>query len=160
MDPKNLSVHACIDAAYACHEDMQSHTGMTITLGKGPIFAKSTKQKLVSRSSTEAEQIALSDGAGLAIWINKLLQDQGYRMPAAIVYQDNKSTIHLANNGRSTSEKTRHIDVRYFWIKDRIDKGEVRIEYLPTAEMTADVLTKPITGALYQRLKDKLMHGH
>lgn len=160
MDPKNPSVRACIDAAYACHEDMQSHTGMTITLGKGPIFAKSTKQKLVSRSSTEAEQIALSDGAGLAIWINKLLQDQGYRMPAAIVYQDNKSTIHLANNGRSTSEKTRHIDVRYFWIKDRIDKGEVRIEYLPTAEMTADVLTKPITGALYQRLKDKLMHGH
>lgn len=160
MDPKNPSVRACIDAAYACHEDMQSHTGMTITLGKGPIFAKSTKQKLVSRSSTEAEQIALSDGAGLAIWINKLLQDQGYRMPPAIVYQDNKSTIHLANNGRSTSEKTRHIDVRYFWIKDRIDKGEVRIEYLPTAEMTADVLTKPITGALYQRLKDKLMNGH
>ena len=124
MDPKNPTVHACIDAAYACHEDMQSHTGMTISIGKGPIFAKSTKQKLVSRSSTEAEQIALSDGAELAIWINKLLQDQGYRMPAAIVYQDNKSTIHLANNGRSTSEKTRHLTCATFG--SRIESTKAR----------------------------------
>jgi hypothetical protein len=64
----------------------------------------------------------------------------------------------LANKGFSTSEKTRHIAIRYFFVKDRIDAGEVVVEYLPTEQMVADVMTKPLQGTLFRRLRDELMN--
>ena len=71
---------------------------------------------------------------------------------------DNQSTIALANKGFSTSEKTRHIAIRYFFVKDRIDGGEVVIEYLPTEDIVADVMTKPLQGSLYRKLRSLLMN--
>jgi hypothetical protein len=62
------------------------------------------------------------------------------------------STIHLVNNGRSTSPATRHIAVRYFFLKSRLESGEATIEHCPTEHMEADVLTKPLQGSLYNRL--------
>jgi hypothetical protein len=64
-----------------------------------------------------------------------------------ILYQDNKSTILLANNGRwSSGKRTKHIKSRYFYIKDKVDSGEVSIEHKPTGEMCSDMLTKPKQG--------------
>ena len=69
------------------------------------------------------------------------------------------STIRMAENGSSASRRTRHINVRYFFIKERIDSGEIRVSYLPTEEMIADLLTKPIQGKLFAKLRDRLL-GH
>ena len=69
------------------------------------------------------------------------------------------STIRMAENGASVSRRTRHINVRYFFIKERIDNGEVTMSYLPTKEMVADLLTKPIQGHLFVKLRDRLL-GH
>lgn len=79
-------------------------------------------------------------------------------MPPAVVYQDNKSTINLATKGKSTSDRTRHVNIRYFWIKDRIASGEAIIEHLPTNDMVSDILTKPLQGKKFLELREKLLN--
>jgi hypothetical protein len=73
------------------------------------------------------------------------------------IYQDNMSTIALADKGRSTSSRTRHIAIRYFFVKDKVDQGEVEIEYLCTEDMRADILTKPLQGELFRKMRAALM---
>lgn len=146
-----------IDASHAVHEDAKSHTGVVITMGTGCIFAKSSKQKLVSKSSTAAELIALSDGIDYAVWAQEFMRSQGYVMKPLIVYQDNKSTIILAEKGKSTNQRTRHINIRYYAIKDLIDKGEALVVYKPTEEMVADYLTKPLQGRLFISARNFIM---
>ena len=153
-----ISVLGYVDASYGVHIDGKSHTGAAISLGKGAVYAKSAKQKVVSKSSTEAELIGLSDSASQIIWTRDFLIGQGYKLDAATIFQDNMSTMALAKNGQSNSERSRHINIRYFFVKDRVDQGEVRIEYKPTGEMIADVLTKPLQGSLFARLRDLLLN--
>jgi hypothetical protein len=124
----------------------------------GPVFVKSTKQKLMSKSSTESELIGLSDCVTQVVWTRQFLIHQGYELPPATVFQDNKSTISLVEKGRSTSERTRHINIRFFFVKDKIDSGYVKIEYLPTGEMIADILTKPLQGGLFRKLRRQLLN--
>jgi hypothetical protein len=78
-------------------------------------------------------------------------------MPPLDLFQDNKSTIFLVEKGRSASEKTRHISIRYFWVKDVIDRSEATIKHMPTEDMTADILTKPLQGKLFLQLREKLL---
>ena len=79
-------------------------------------------------------------------------------MGPAIVYEDNMSTIALVKNGKSNSDKTRHIAIRYFFIFDRIMNKEISVNYMPTGDMIADVLTKPLQGTLFKKLRDKLLN--
>ena len=153
-----ITVLGYIDASYGVHVDGKSHTGTVITLGKGIVYAKSSKQKVVSKSSTEAELIGLSDSASQVIWTRDFLIGQGYQLDAATIYQDNMSTMALVKKGQSNSERSRHINIRYFFVKDRVEQGDVKIEYKPTGEMIADVLTKPLQGSLFARLRDKLLN--
>ena len=156
---EDITIDAYVDAAYGNHTDGKGHTGMLISLGKGgAVNAKSTKQKLVSKSSTEAELIAVSDSSSQIIWTRDFLANQGYNTGPANIYQDNQSTIKLVEKGKSTSEKTRHINIRYFFIKDRVDNGELIIRYLPTDHMIADILTKPLQGTLFIKLRNLLLN--
>jgi hypothetical protein len=91
-DNSEFDVSAYIDAAYAVHTTSgRSHTGCTITLGRGPVHVKSSKQKTVTKSSTEAELMGLSDMAGQAIHLRNFVIAQGYTLGPAILYQDNMS---------------------------------------------------------------------
>ena len=147
-----------VDAAYAVHDDMKSHTGGVITLGRGAIMSKSQKQKLNTKSSTEAEIVGCSDYAPNALWASKFLDRQGYTVERNVIHQDNQSSIRLESNGRrSCGQKSRHIDIRYFFLKDKIEKGEISIAYCPTEEMIADFFTKPLQGSLFQKMKDVIM---
>ena len=112
----NLSniIHWWIDASFGVHLNLRSHTGATVSMGQGSIFSLSTKQKINTRSSTEAELVGVNDFMGLVLWTRLFLEAQGYQIEDNIVYQENESTILLAKNGRSSSMKnTRHIDIRY-----------------------------------------------
>jgi hypothetical protein len=121
-----------------------------ISVSQGPVHVSSKRQKLNSKSSTEAELIGVSDALSQVIWTREFLLAQGHVVPAAVVKQDNK--------GRSTSSKTRHIGVRYFWVADRIEQGEVVLEYLATEDMAADILTKPLQGALFRKMRALLLN--
>ena len=147
-----IKVTAFIDASYAPHPDAKSHAGAFITLGTGPIYVRSSKTKLVLKSSTEAELVALSDMAGELVWTRSFLIGQGLKIGPVLTYQDNKSTIILAERGKNHSPRTKHIAVRYFFIKDRIEQGDIALEYLPTAKMIADLLTKPLQGEQFRTL--------
>ena len=157
LSAESVSIFAYVDASYGVHSDMKSHTGAVIGLGKGPIYAKSSVQKLNSTSSTEAELIALSDSTAQIIWTRNFLMELGYDVGAANVYQDNQSTIKLVQNGKSNSGRTRHIAIRYFFVADRISTGEIKVEYMATGEMIADILTKPLQGNLFRKLRTTLM---
>jgi hypothetical protein len=142
-----IIVRAHVDASYNVHVDGKSHTGCVVTVGDGgAIYFRSAKQKIVTKSSTEAELVAASDSAGVSLHIANFLRDQGYSVPPVLLYQDNKSAIALLGRGYSTSDLTKHISLRYFWIKERTSNGEMVIEFCPTARMFANVLTKPLGG--------------
>jgi len=85
------------------------------------------------------------------------MKSQGYKMPPTRIRQDNKSTIRLLENGQSNSDSTRHINIKYFATHDRIIQGDCVLFYTPTLEMIADILTKPVTGPLFQELASKLL---
>ena len=152
------SIFTWIDASYAIHENMRSHTGGIISLGWGALHTKSSKQKLTVKSSTEAEIVGMSEYIPYNIWLVNFLSAQGYTIKHNVVYQDNQSAIRMENNGRnSCTGNSRHIHIRYFFVKDRIDKGEMHVSYCPTHNMLADFFTKPLQGSLFKRFRDVLM---
>jgi hypothetical protein len=146
------------DAAYGVHVDGKSQSGSTHTLGKGPISARSRKQKLVAKSSTEAELISASDNVPELIGIRRFLVSQGYALSASTIYQDNMSTMALIAKGRSTSEGSKHIKIRYFFVKQYVDDGELQVVHMPTDDMLADLLTKPLQGTKFRELRNRVMN--
>jgi hypothetical protein len=146
-----------IDAAFAVHKDMQSHTGGVMSMGVGAIYSSSQKQKMNTKSSTEAELVGINDILPQALWTKYFLEAQGYGTNS-LLYQDNQSTMRLAENGKASSGKrTRHINIRYFFITDRIAKKEVAIQYCPTKQMVADYFTKALQGALFYKFRDQIL---
>jgi len=124
-----------VDSSYAVHPDMKSHTGIYMTLGKGAMYTASCKTKLNTKSSMEEELVAMDNAMGQVLWTRHFLATQGHPVPTTTIYQDNKSTILLAENGKSSSSKrTRHINVCYFFIADKIKK--VRSKYNSALQQT------------------------
>ena len=122
----------------------------TILGAGGPLEAKSGKQKNVTKSSTEAELVALSDHAGRGINLRNFLAGQGYGTVPVIIYQDNMSCMAIMARGGPTSERSRHINIRYFWLCERIKLGEVVLVHKATTLMYANVLTKPLQGKQFE----------
>ena len=133
-------IHWWIDGAFATHGDMRSHTDGAMTLGKGVIHGTSTRQKLNTQSSTEAELVAVDDCMSQVLWTRYFLEAQGYNINDGIIYQENKSAMLLEQNGRVSSNKwTRHINIRYYFVSDRINCGEIKLKYCFTAEMLGTI---------------------
>jgi len=148
-----------VDASYAVHPEMKGHTRGTLSLGKGSIYSTSSKQTLVSRSSTESEVIGVHDVLPQILWTNHFLQAQGFNVRKMVLYQDNTSSILLEKNGRSSSSKrTRHMNIWFFFIKDRVAQKEIEVEHCPTESMVADYFTKPLQGQLCYKMRDIIMN--
>ena len=129
-----------------------------MSLGKGAAMSFSRKQKLNVRSSTEGELVGIDDALPLILWARYFIEAQGDTVEQNIMFQDNKSTILLARNERwSSSKRTKHIKSHYFFIKDKVESGEVSIKYQPTDQMFCDVLTKPKQGAAFRKDRAMLM---
>ena len=77
------------------------------------------------------------------IWTRNFLLDQGYEVGASTIYQDNQSTIAMVKNGKSNSSRTRHIAIRFDFVADRVTSKEIKVKYIRTGDMIADILTKP-----------------
>ena len=148
-----------VDASYTVHKDMKSHTGGMLTMGKGAVCGISKKQKLNTKSSTESELVGVEDVLPQVLWTNYFMKDHGWHTNHSVVFQDNKSAILLEQNGKlSSSNRTKHINVRYFFIKDCIERKEVKIEFLGTDEMVADYFTKPLQGTKFIKFCNQIMN--
>ena len=96
---------------------------------------------------------------GQILWTRHFLADQGIPVPITTIYQDNKSTILLSENGKTSSSKcTKHLDVRYYFITDCIRQGQVKVAYCPTENMLADFFTKPLQGAAFRRMRSQILN--
>ncbi len=136
-----------IDPSYGMHASFKGHTGVGMALRKGAMISFSQKQKINTRSSTETELVGIDDAMPQVLWSLYFIQEQGYPMTHALIYQDNKSAILLKTNGKfSSSKRMKHIRMKYFFIKDKVDQGEVKIEHKPGKDMWIDMLSKPSQG--------------
>lgn len=152
------------DASYGAgdgkHDGKSVLAGVT-TLGRGAIWSTSNKNSGVDRSSTQAELSAASDVIAHASHQQQILISRGLSegIRPGIFNEDNKSTIQLIKNGRSLNAKTKHINIRYFFTKQFFDNGDFELVHCPTDLMLADILTKPLQGELFFRLRALLL-GH
>ena len=120
--------------------------------------AISRKQKLNTKSSTEAELVAADNAAVMILWTKLFLEEQGYTVEKNILYQDNKSAILLQENGRKSSGKrTRALNVRYFFLTDQVEKGNLTITYCPTDAMIGDFMSKLLQGSKFRQFSDDIM---
>ena len=148
-----------VDSSYAVHPDKRSHSGVIMTLGKGVMYSTSCKQKLNTKSSMEVELVAIDNAMGQILWTRHFLAAQGLHIPMTTIFQDNKSTILLAENGSTLSSNwTRHLNVRYYFVTDKIKNGEIKIAYCPTKDMIGDFLTKPLQGSAFIRIQEKILN--
>ena len=152
------SVRWWIDASYAVHPNMRGHTGATMSMGNGSIYSGSWKQKMVTQSSTESEVVGVHDVLPQILWTKKFLEDQGMSIKETVLYQDNMSSMLLERNGQQSSTKrTKHMDIWYFYVSDHVQNKTLSLKHCPTEEMLADYFTKPLQGALFNRLRNHIM---
>jgi hypothetical protein len=137
---------------------MSGHSGGGLSLGRGFPIVSSTKQKLNTRSSTETEILGADDFMPAICWTCYFMKAQGYNVKDNVLFQDNKSFILLENNGKASSSKhTKHINIRYFFITDRVSNKEVSVVWCPTGDMIGDYATKPLQGILFRKFRDQIM---
>ena len=155
-----VTFEAFVDASHATQQGRKSRTGILLKMAGCAIGAWSTKQKIVTKSSTEAELVALTESLTNIIWLRRFLEYQGYnKLPPIKVWEDNKSCIDLITKSRNGKQRTRHLDIRYFYAKELIDNGLIDVKYVQTSDQEADLLTKGMTGENFSILVKKLM-GH
>lgn len=159
LRPDSLTIHAWIDASYSVHCDYKSHTAIIVCIGEtsGPVYTKSSKQKLMTDSSTFAELVALHDGVHVVQSTLYLMQELGYHDYPAVVHQDNMSTMFLASRGPGIVSKSRHIPVRYYYVHDCIERKELIVVHCASTDMRVDYITKPKTGKMFRHLRDLSM---
>ena len=154
---KDLRVIAYIDAAFGTHSDGKSHSGAAIFVGGACVLAISKKQKIVTKDSTEAELVALSDLITVVEQCDEFMREQGKKdMKIPIVLQDNMSTISLVTKGGG-KPRTKHLRVRQHLIKDKVSGKEISIAYTPTTKMLADAMTKPTQGEQFHWIVGRIM---
>ena len=114
-------IHWWVDAVYGVHWDCKGHIGAMVSMGNRAIFSFSRGQKLNARSSTRAELIVITDALGIILWTKYFMEAQGYTIDTNIIFQDNKSTILQATNGRQSAEKkSKHIKNKFFLVADKV----------------------------------------
>jgi hypothetical protein len=138
--------------------DMRGQTGAVLTTGECSVLFKSCKQKVNTRSSTETELIAVDDILPTVQWAKSFMAEQGYELETEI-REDNRSTMLLMRNGRlSSGKRTKHLDVRYFYLKDLIDRGMIKLSHCVSDSMIADYFTKPTQGKRFLALRNLILN--
>ncbi len=156
-------VEAYIDAAFGGHADGKSQSGCVVTLGGTAVIEICRKQKIVSKDSTEAELVALSNLLIEVEAVQELLDNLSNLMGEDLtkermtVYQDNTSKISLVTKGGG-KPRNKYMKVRQEMVKERVDKKDVDIIYIKTCRMLADILTKPMSGEKFYKFVRALLN--
>ena len=155
---KPLKLEASADASYGCHPDGRGHTGIVCTLGGATVFARSRKQHLVCKSSTEAELIALNQATDEVLYLRHLLDELGYpQKEATTILQDNKSAMTMASKGELGTKRTKHFTIRHYFVAEQTRAGNIALRYEPGASIAADGLTKPLSAGPFQLWVKRLL---
>ncbi|GKB83650.1 putative RNA-directed DNA polymerase [Tanacetum coccineum] len=124
-------------------DNMKSTSGYLITFAGGAVSWQSRLQKCVALSTTEAEYMAATEACKELLWLKRFLQELGFKQQRYAVLCDNQSAIHLAKNSMF-HKRTKHIDIRYHWIRDAIEDGMFELNKVHTDDNASDMLTKAV----------------
>jgi hypothetical protein len=144
------------DASWGNRPDRKSTSGYVLLLLGGPVSWKSSRQKIVALSTCEAEYVAAADAAKEIIWIRGILRDLGQPQETTILNCDNKAAIVTAQTA-STSERSKHIEVRHHFIRALIEDKTLNMIHCGTADMWADILTKISTKFAIEKFLGNVM---
>ena len=129
-----------------------------VTVGS---YVQSSKQKLKTKCSTKAELVVVDDVLTQVICTRYFLKEQGYIIHGNVIYQYNQSAIRLDKNCEQlSSKKTRHINIRYYFITDRIMKQEASVEFFPTFDMIGDYFAKSLQGYKFRLFRNIVLGIH
>lgn len=159
-DSRAIDLIGYSDADWAGdHNDRRSTTGYIFKLAECPISWSSKKQQTVALSTTEAEYMALSAAAQEATWLQQLLLDLRIETAKCVtILEDNQGCIALAKNPVFHS-RSKHLDIRHHFVREKLVGGTLKLVYCPSEEMVADILTKPLSNAKFQLLKELIPVG-
>ncbi|GJZ81965.1 retrovirus-related pol polyprotein from transposon TNT 1-94, partial [Tanacetum coccineum] len=144
------------DADHAgCHLDRKSTSGSVQFLGDKLVCWSSKKQNCVSISTAESEYVAVSGCCAQVLWMRTQLTDYGFFYDKVPIYCDSKSAIAISCNPVQHT-RTKHIDVRYHFIKDHVEKGTIELYFVGTEFQLADLFTKSLPEARFKFLVEKL----
>ena len=145
------------DADYAGDiTNRRSMTGFLFLLHGGPVSWTSRQQTCVALSTTESEFVAANESAKEAVWLRRLLDELTQREAKPMqLYCDNQSAIRLVKNPEF-HQRTKHIEVKYYYIRDQQEKGCINVEYVATEDQLADIFTKPLPGPRFNMLREKI----
>ena len=151
----DVQLKGYVDADWGSNPNgRKSQSGYTFFLCGGIISWASKKQPIIALSSTEAEYIAASLALQEALWLRSLLSQLGYPQEQPTqVNEDNQGVIALCKNPKYHS-RTKHIDIKYHFIREKIRSSEIVLKYCSTEDMIADAFTKPLGKVKFQRFKD------
>ena len=135
-----------------CKIQRKSSSGYAFIMAGGAISWKAKKQGCVAQSSAEAEYLALAAAASEAIWLSNIYTFTTSRTCSRLVkiLADNQGAIKMAKND-SSGTRTKHIDIKYHFVRDSHAKNLFTLEYCPTTDMAADILTKPLERTLLNK---------
>ena len=133
--------------------DYKSTSGYVFQIGGTAVMWKSKKQSCVALSTAEAEYMALSSAAQEAVWVQELNSDlRNQQSQPILILEDNQSAISMAKNPQFHG-RSKHINIKYHFIQEQVNSGKIRLEYCPTEEMLADMLTKGIGSEKFEKLR-------
>jgi hypothetical protein len=136
--------------------DRKSTSGRCFSLGSTMISWQSRKQSSIALSTTETEYIAACSANCETVWLRKLLTGLfNLEMEANTILCDNQSCIKMTKNP-VLHDKSKHIEIRYHYIRDMVQRGAIKLQYVSTDEQVADVLTKPLSRVKFEDFRDKL----
>jgi hypothetical protein len=148
---KETIVEGFCDADWASQKHRHSISGFSFHYGVGAVAWSSKKQSIVSLSSTEAEYVAQTHAAKEAIWLRSFVSEiRGEKENPLTVHCDNQGAIALAKDNKYHS-RTKHIDLRYHFIREAVEDGKINMKYVPTADNIADIFTKPLPKPTFKK---------
>jgi hypothetical protein len=154
-EDESLQLEGFVDASYADNlDDRRSTAGLVFKLGHGPVYWKSGRQPMVTLSTTEAEYVAMTQAAKEAVFLKRLVTEVLHKEQGPIViHEDNQPSIDLLKRPPGTDSRTKHIDVRYHFIRQEVERGVIAVVKIGTDLQAADGLTKPLDKIKHERFK-------
>jgi hypothetical protein len=153
-----VDVCAFADADWANDRgDRRSVTGWVAKLNGDPVSWSSKKQRVVALSTCEAELYAEAAAIQEVLWLRGLMEELGlHTQTGSTVYGDNQSAIAVSANGIK-GERTKHVDVKYHFVTETVERGAVTLKWVPTAQQQADIFTKALATPVFTTLRQQLM---
>jgi len=156
-DNSEIVITAYSDADWGGSEDRKSTTGYCVFINDNLISWNTKKQQTIALSTAEAEFMAATEVVKEVKWLTQILQELNYKVQKPIlVFIDNQSAIKIGENDVE-HDRTKHIDIKYYFIRDSVYENEIKLVYVPTDEQIADIFTKAVTPKVHNKFRDIIM---